>query len=396
MSKSSAYRGPAVFSAGFRPFFLLATFFAVLSVATWLAVWRGAVSVPSLFSALDWHVHEMIFGYGAAVVAGFLFTAVPNWTGRLPTRGAPLALLAGVWVAGRVAVAGGFGAGPWVVLAVDQFFLLLVGAVIAREIVAGRNWRNLKVLIPVSLFWCANVAFHVEALRTGSAYGAHRPGIAILVFLIMLIGGRIIPSFTRNWLAQRRCEPMPRPFDRFDAFAMLAGACALLAWVAGVPGPFAALLFVAVAGLHAARLARWRGGATWRSPLLAMLHLSYAFIPAGFAVAALSAVGAVSDGAVAHLFAVGAVGTMTLAVMVRATLGHTGRPLEAGPVVTGAFAALLAAALARFAAELFPGLHVAFVLCAGGLWCAAFLTVFARLLGPALGPKPAPRRPARA
>lgn len=387
------YTGPVLLSAGFRPFFLLATGFAALGLALWIAVWEGRISLTSVFSPVDWHVHEMIFGYGAAVVAGFLFTAVPNWTGRLPTRGLPLAALSLTWIAGRLALAGGLHLGPVMVLVVDQLFLLLVGAMIAREIVAGRNWRNLKVLIPVALFWVANLIFHIEAMQNGIATTAHRLGIAILVFLIMLIGGRIIPSFTRNWLVKQGSTRRPVPFNRFDAFAILAGVVALVVWCLGIEGLTSAILLGFAGTMQAARLARWQGVMTWRSPLLLMLHIAYAFIPLSLAAAALSALGILSAAATLHLFGAGAIGTMTVAVMIRATLGHTGRALEAGPVAVFAFAALLLAVLLRFGAELAGDGRNALVLAAGVVWVGSFAVLVAKIGWLVMSGNAASRRP---
>lgn len=393
MPRPSEYTGPALLSAGFRPFFLLATLFAAVVIAVWLAVWMGVLTLSSVMSPIDWHVHEMIFGYGAAVVAGFLFTAVPNWTGRLPTCGVPLAVLSGVWFAGRLVSAGVFPVGPIWVLLIDQLFLLAVGAMIAREIIAGKNWRNLKVLIPVTLFWLANLAFHIEAMATGAATTGHRVGLAILVFLIMLIGGRIIPSFTRNWLVKKGRETLPTPFNRFDGFAILTGVAALSFWSAQVTGVTVALLFVTASVLQAVRLGRWLGLHTWRSPLLLMLHLSYVFIPIGFAFAALSAIGIVGDAATLHLFGVGAVGTMTMAVMLRATLGHTGRPLEAGPMATTVFGVIALAAVLRAVAELRFEASGDLLLVAGVLWTAGFTLLAVKLWLPIVSAKRAPKRP---
>ena len=349
MSVREPYRGPALFSGGFRPFFLAATLFGLAAIPVWRSVWRGSAGIGGPFLPLDWHVHEMVFGYGAAVVAGFLFTAVPNWTGRMPARGRPLMLLLALWMAGRGAVAGLGALAPMTVLAIDQSFLLAVVLMMAREIVAGRNWRNLRVLVPVSLFWLANVAFHLEAAAEGSAGHGRRAGLALLVVLILLIGGRIIPSFTRNWLAQRGGARLPVPPGRFDAASVVLGAVALAGWVAAPSHPLTALPAAAAAGLHLVRLARWRGIATLRAPLLAMLHLAYLMVPAGFAAVAAAAAGLAEAASPAHLFGIGAVGGMTVAVMMRATLGHTGRPLVAGPVLSAAFALVLAAALVRVA-----------------------------------------------
>ncbi|SDY86159.1 NnrS family protein [Citreimonas salinaria] len=285
MSQDDTYRGPALFSYGFRPFFLAASLSALVLVPAWWLIWRGEVTLASHFTPVDWHIHEMVFGYGASVVAGFLFTAVPNWTGRRPTRGRPLVVLLAIWLAGRLAAAGLTGLGPVAVAVVDQAFVLAVAVMIAHEIVAGRNWRNLKVLIPVSLLWLANVLFHVEAMTQGSADMSRRLGIALLVFLILLIGGRILPAFTRNWLVKRSATRLPATFDRLDGLCLLSGAAALILWVV-LPGhPATAVPAGLAAFMHLGRVARWCGWATWRSPLLLMLHIAYLTVPAAARVA---------------------------------------------------------------------------------------------------------------
>ncbi|HET9069809.1 MAG TPA: NnrS family protein, partial [Amaricoccus sp.] len=195
MARRTPYSGPALFSYGFRPFFLAATLFALGVVPVWLCVWLGAIALGGPFAPVDWHVHEMLFGYAAAVVAGFLFTAIPNWTGRMPTRGWPLASLAALWIAGRLAVAGLLPLSAAWTMAVDCGFLLAIVAMTGIEIVAGRNWRNLMVMAPVTLLLAANLVFHLEAMRTGTADVGRRLGLAVVIFLITLIGGRIIPSF---------------------------------------------------------------------------------------------------------------------------------------------------------------------------------------------------------
>ncbi|HET9068787.1 MAG TPA: NnrS family protein [Amaricoccus sp.] len=349
MARRPPYSGPALFSYGFRPFFLAATLFALGVVPLWLCVWLGALAIPGPFAPVDWHVHEMLFGYAAAVIAGFLFTAIPNWTGRMPARGWPLAALAALWIAGRLAVAGLLPLpAPWT-MAVDCAFLLAIAAMTGIEIVAGRNWRNLMVIAPVTLLLAANLAFHLEAMRTGSADVGRRLGIAVIVFLITLIGGRIIPSFTRNWLVQRGAPRLPVPFGRYDGLCLAAGALALLAWTL-LPTGWPTALLLALAGLlHLARLARWRGPATSRSPLLLMLHLAYLFVPIGLLATAGASAGLLPAAVGLHLLGIGAIGGMTVAMMVRATRGHTGRSLVAGPWLTAAFALVAAAALARAA-----------------------------------------------
>jgi len=382
----SAFTGPALFSYGFRPFFLAAGVLATLVVPWWMLVWTGHAGVGGPFSPVDWHVHEMIFGYVPAVLAGFLFTAIPNWTGRLPKQGWPLAALLALWVAGRLAVAGAGGLSPVAVAAVDAAFLVVLAAVIAAEIAAGRNWRNLKVLVPVLVLAGANVLFHVEALTQGTAALGQRLGFAVVIFLIMLIGGRIIPSFTRNWLAKRGEGPLPAPFGRFDAASLVAAILALGIWTAAPEGPEASGALAVAGLLHLGRLARWQGLRCARSAILLMLHISYAFIPLGFA--ALAAGWAVAG---LHLLGIGAIGGMTLSVMMRAAMGHTGRALASGSLLASAFAAIALAAVVRSALplETLPG--ASSLVLAASLWTAAFAAFLWRV-GPWLAAPSAARR----
>jgi uncharacterized protein involved in response to NO len=393
MKPHDAYRGPALFSYGFRPFFLSATLFGLLVIPAWWSIWNGQVRNASVLAPVDWHVHEMVFGYAAAVVAGFLFTAVPNWTGRLPTRGWPLVCLLSLWIAGRLAVAGIADLGAVAVLVIDQLFLLAVAAMVAREIVAGANWRNLKVLVPVTLLWVANFGFHLEAMTRGTAATAGRFGIALLIVLIMLIGGRIIPSFTRNWLVQRGEENLPVPFGRFDAICIASGVLSLVAWSLAPLNWLTGLLASFAAVLHFVRLVRWRGLRTWRSMLLLMLHIAYAMIPIGFFAIALTSFGLGTSAAPAHVFGIGAIGGMTVAVMMRATLGHTGRPLAAGRALGLAFSMLIMALGARVVGQSFGLGPLDGIDLAAALWMIAFL-ILALRLGPWVArPKLSAKRP---
>ncbi|NIZ10064.1 NnrS family protein [Pseudooceanicola sp. HF7] len=395
MTPRTNYTGPALFSYGFRPFFLAATLFALLVIPAWWLIWRGAMALSGPFMPVDWHIHEMVFGYGAAVVAGFLFTAVPNWTGRLPTRGWPLVALLAVWLAGRAAVAGLAGLGALPVLLFDQLFLLTVAAMITREILAGKNWRNLKVLVPVTLLWLANVLFHVESMTQGAADMSRRFGIGLLIFLVMLIGGRILPSFTRNWLVQRGAQRLPVAFNGLDAASLLAAALALLAWTFAPFGWPCAVLAALAGALQLVRLSRWCGDQSWPSPLLLMLHLSYAAIPVGFLMIALGAAGLLGVAVGVHVFGIAAIGGMTVAVMMRATMGHTGRPLQAGRALTTAFALVFTAAIFRVAGPgvalgRFDGVDLCVV-----LWTAGF-ALLAWRIGPWLaGPKQYRKRPSK-
>ncbi|MDC0657586.1 NnrS family protein [Leisingera sp. SS27] len=391
MAARTDYTGPVLFSFGFRPFFLGACLFALLAIPAWLLVWRGDLEYSGPLLATDWHIHEMIFGYGAAVVAGFLFTAVPNWTGRMPARGLPLALLSGLWLLGRLAMAGWLKLPALGVMVLDCAFLAAVVAMIAREIITGENWRNLKVLVPVTLLGVANACFHIEAMTEGAADVSRRLGIAVLIFLIMLIGGRIIPSFTRNWLAKRGATKMPVTFSKFDAVTLVFGAAALAAWTAAPWAALSGALLLAAGLLHAVRLTRWRSLATLPDPLLLMLHLAYALVPAGLIAAGGVPFGLLEPAVAAHILGIGAIGSMTLAVMMRATMGHSGRPLAAGAALTIAFMLLLGAAAARVAGstELTAGLDG--ITLSAIMWTAGFALMVLKtgpwLVTRRLGPK---------
>ncbi|MBR1203703.1 MULTISPECIES: NnrS family protein [unclassified Bradyrhizobium] len=373
MQKLRNYRGPALLSYGFRPFFLFAAIYAGAAIPLWLAIFAGHVSLPTAFAPRDWHVHEMLFGYVGAVVAGFLLTAIPNWTGRLPIQGVPLALLFGSWVAGRAATSFSDIIGWRAALTIDAAFLVLLAAAAAREIVVGRKWNNLKVVAIVSLLAGANIAFHIEAHITGLAEYSTRAGVALVVTLVCVIGGRIVPSFTRNWLARRAPGRLPVPFNRFDAIAMVAGVCAMAAWVIFPTGRSTACALAAAGLLHFARLVRWAGDRTFSDRLVLILHVAYAFVPVGFFLCGLSAVDFVAPGAGLHAWTGGAIGSMTIAVMTRASLGHTGQALKASGLVQAVYAAIVIAAVARVCAAIEPSHSVPLLMVSGIAWTSAFL-----------------------
>ncbi|WP_163268913.1 NnrS family protein [Chelativorans alearense] len=375
--------GPAVLSYGFRPFFLLGSLYAGLSILIWVLLYAGALEMGTLFLPVDWHVHEMLFGYLSAIIAGFLLTAVPNWTGRLPVQGGPLLGLVALWLAGRFAVFLSASLGWWLTALVDSAFLAAVALAVAREIVAGQNWRNLKVLVPLAVLLSANVLFHVEAHVQGVSDLSRRLGIAAAIALIMLIGGRIIPSFTRKWLVRENPGRLPAPFGRYDAVSIAVSVLALASWTLAPELVLSAVLLAAAATLQALRLARWAGDRTVRDPLVLVLHLAYAFIPLGLLLLSLAilAPDTVPVGAGMHALGGGAIGAMTLSVMVRATLGHTGRAVEAGGGAVFIFAAVFIAALLRILAAFDP--QMVWIHAAGSAWALAFLG-FAVIYGGAL------------
>jgi uncharacterized protein involved in response to NO len=253
----------------------------------------------------------------------------------------------------------------------------------AREIVAGKNWRNLKVLGPVTVLALTNAAFHWEANVYGSADVSTRLGVATILVLIMLIGGRVIPSFTRNWLARFNPGRLPSPLDWFDAVAVGASAAALAVWVSAPYGAMTGMLLSGAGLLQILRLARWAGERTTRERLVLILHVAYLFVPLGFFMSSMAAFGLMLPSAGLHSWMAGAAGTMTLAIMTRASLGHTGQGLTATAGTQVIYGAVLFAALARILGALFPAWATMLICLAAASWMVAF-TGFAVLYGPLL------------
>lgn len=386
-----ARTGPAILSYGFRPFFLLAGVAALVDMVLWIGALSALWNVGGSAGPIAWHAHEMLFGYGAAALCGFLLTAIPNWTGRLPVSGPRLILLVVLWLAGRLAMLFPTLPGEPLAAAIDAAFLFVLAAVVAREVIAGRNVQNLRVAAIVTVLALLNSAFHVTSLL-GADYGVVlRATVGIFSLLIGLIGGRIIPSFTRNYLARVGETRLPSPIDRIDRFSLGVVLIAVLAWAIAPESWMTSLFAFAAAATQAFRLFRWRPVSALSEPLLAMLHIAFAFVPVGWCAVALSSLGLLSSASAVHVLTVGAIGGMTLAVMFRATRGHTGRPLKASGLGIAAFGCLLLAAVLRPAAEIVPeGYHTILTMSAAA-WIAAF-TLFLiehgpMLLGPSLGPR---------
>lgn len=383
-----AWQGPAIFSYGFRPFFLGGAIWVAFSMVAWIAMLNSTMSFPTAFDPTSWHAHAFLFGYLGAVITGFMMTAVPNWTGRLPIVGWSLAGLFGVWIAGRVVVMFSAYLPPVLVAAIDLGFGVMLALVMTREIVAGKNWRNLMVIGVFLVFVTANGIFHFEAARGDYAAGGIglRLGVAAALMLIALIGGRIVPSFTRNWLVKRDATRLPvPPMQRFDRAALLVLAVSLALWVSIPEGGVTALALILAGVMHALRLWRWCGLATRTEPLVWVLHIAYAFIPLGALAEALTILqpGLIGDVSAQHIWMTGAIGLMTLAVMSRATLGHTGYPLVAGPVTLALYLSLIAATLLRVLAGVLPIYASTFHGLSALAWIIAF-GGFAVIYGPKL------------
>ncbi len=372
-----AWRGPALLAYGFRPFFFGAGLWAMLAMALWIPMLGGYVTLPTAFDPVSWHAHEFLFGYLFAVVAGFLLTAVPNWTGRSPLVGWPLGGLFSLWILGRIAILFSAALQPLLVALADLLFPLVLAAAIGCEIVRGRNWRNLVVLAMLGILILGDAVFHREAAR--GAYAAQgaglRLGLGAGILMVAVIGGRIIPSFTRNWLVKRQGSVLPTPpMQRFDGLALLILALALLLWVAAPDAFVTGMALLVAAALHAWRLVRWAGHRTGAEPLLLVLHAGYAFVPLGAVAVGVAILwpGALSAPTAQHVWMAGALGLMTLAVMTRATLGHTGQTLTADAGTIAIYLLVILSVGARALAGPLPALASPLYELSGLAWIAAF------------------------
>ncbi|WP_246810799.1 NnrS family protein [Ensifer sp. ENS09] len=375
--------GPVLFSYGFRPFFLAAALWAIGAMALWIAAVTLGLDLAGDYGAAHWHAHEMLFGFSSAVLGGFLLTAIPNWTGRLPVSGRPLAALFGLWVIGRVALLSSGIIGLPVAAAVEALFLPVLLLICAREVIVGRKWKDLKVIGGLIILSAANIWFHLSVLGNLDVDAAARLAIGAYTMLIMIVGGRIVPSFTRNWLNKVGRTDFPVPYNRFDTAAILIGVAALGAWTFAPVHIVTAAIAVVACAFHAVRLLRWHGSPTWPEKLLFVLHAAYVFVPLGFLAIAAGAVELLGDYPVMHVLTVGVIAFMMLAVMTRATRGHTGRPLVGSAVTSASYVAIAGAALIRPLAEVLPAHYHHLIALSGVLWIAAF-ALFTLEYGPML------------
>ena len=374
----------AIAAKGFRPFFLLAAAFACCIVPTWLLVVAGLVRQTGYLDATTWHAHEMVLGFSVAVIAGFLLTAVGNWTQRETLVGPWLLVLAGVWALGRVAMlfAGALPRG--VAACIDLVFLPVLLVVLARPLVATGNRRNFVMLAILGVLLAANVVVHLSALgamSAGSARMACLVAIDVVLLVILVISGRTFPMFTRNATGATGIQSVAA----LDVMTIAAMAL-LVVLDAVVPTGRVASSFAGVVGVLAlARAARWGTRLTAKHPLVWILHAGYGWCVAGLLLRALTGfIPAIPSSVATHALTVGAIGSLTLGMMARVALGHTGRPLVVARPVVWAFVAITVAAVVRVVAPLLaPSWYLASLIAAGSLWTLAFalyLTVYAPIL----------------
>lgn len=385
LRKARMAASPPILRGGFRPFFFCGAVWGVVALILWLCALLAGLELPTAFDALSWHRHEMLFGFVGAIVAGFLLTAIPNWTARLPIAGLPLAMLVALWLAARLAVLWSGALGLAVAAVLDVGFYAVMAAVGAREILAAKN-RNMPLVAMVLLFGTADAIDYASVsglLADGEA--GFRAGIALVTVMISVIGGRIIPSFTRNWLVKKGHDRgLPGQPDRFDIGVIAATALALLTWIFVPESALTGAALALTGALQLLRLARWSGWRSVSDPFVLILHLGYLWVPAGLALLGWSILdAAVPRTAAVHALTAGAMATMILAVMTRATLGHTGHELRANWATVMAYLLVTLGAILRVVAPFGPidyrgGLEVA-----GALWAGAFV-VFLVAYGPIL------------
>ena len=338
-----------IFQNSFRPFFIAAGIWATLAVPFWLLSYFGILIATENFNILLWHQHEMLYGFVAAAITGFILTAIPNWTGRLPIKNKPLAILAFLWIVGRVGFLNIAIFGTTVTTLMDLPFLIVLVLVIAREIVSGKNWRNLPVIILISFFTLGNILVHLQIHEIiDSAELGIRLSTFVLSILLALIGGRIVPSFTRNWLAQNKANKFPRPFGNIDKISLISLVVFVFAQVI-IPHHQATSLLALLAGLlHGIRFIRWKVWMTLAEPLIWILHVGYMWLCVALVLIGFSGLtDFVPYTSSYHALTVGAFSTMILAVMTRASLGHTGRTIKATLGTTTIFIFITIAAILR-------------------------------------------------
>jgi uncharacterized protein involved in response to NO len=357
--------------------------FAGVAIPVWVLMITGAENMELYYPPRDWHVHEMVFGFLPCVITGFLLTAIPNWTERPPIRGLPLMLLLTLWLAGRVVIAL-----PWfpsfVVAVVDGAFLVVVAGIVWREILAGKAWDRLPMGILISLYAGANLLFHVLFLNHGATDLAERMALTLIMVLLALIGGKITPSFTEDFLVEEGVTKQPVLFSRFDGMSILLVVVVGILWMINLNSTVTGVAFVAAGVIHLIRLSRWYGWFTWREPLILIFHVGYGWLAMSFLIlgGAMLGVGLNVEEAV-HVLTTGAVGVMTLAVMTRASLGHTGRIKHAGPLTAMIYFLVNLGAMLRVFGPSLPLSGDVMMSLAAGCWSGAYL-LFIAGYGPVL------------
>lgn len=362
------------FSGGFRPFFWGAAFIAMLNLVIWIAYLSGMVEIHSLFSPTYWHLHEMVFGFIGAAVAGFLLTAVPNWTGRPAIRGLNLALLFGLWALGRVVTFYSEYTGVYFAVMVDLPFLFILCLYIFREIISQGNLRNIPIAVMISVLGLANFLMYAELLWDVELiqYG-YRLSIALMSSLIMLIGGRIIPNFTNGWLQKTQNSARATTMNKFDFICIITAVVGLLAWLFSPESIITGGILVVAAVLHGVRLSRWQILTVIKMPILLILQIGYLWLIVGLLLLGGFIVSGIEHTDIAiHALTAGAFTIMIIGVMTRATLGHSGREIIASKRTITVYMALNIAVIARLFAPIWDAANQGLLYISAVAWVVGF------------------------
>ncbi|MDE0723766.1 MAG: NnrS family protein [Alphaproteobacteria bacterium] len=366
-----------LFSIGFRPFFLLAGVQAVFSIVAWGLMYAGVLKLSSVWeNPVLWHGHEMVFGFAMAVIAGFLLTAAANWTGRAPLQSWPLAFLAGLWIAGRLCMAMSI-LTPMQTAIVDSLFIPAVALSLAPMLIGAGKLKNMAFLVILSLFAVLNILMHLSVLGVIelSAETLLFTAVHIIIFLIAVIGGRVLPFFTQNGMTQRgrALEVKVYPYVNELSLVLLLATC-IYGYLSAFNGAVFGVLALLASAVHFARLTQWQGHKTLSVPIVWILHLGYFWLVVGLFLEGLYALlGMGSFQAALHTLTIGAIGTMILGMMTRVCLGHTGRPITSLKSMVLAYVLLQGAVISRLLGEMWlVTFYTESILLSGILWATGF------------------------
>lgn len=371
-SETSIFNHP-LWGRGFRPFFMMGSAYTIISILIWVGFYSGSASLPSIFpDPVTWHAHEMIYGFVMAIVSGFLLTAVANWTGGAPVRQIRLMILCILWAVGRI-VMNIEGLPQWIVFAGELSFIPALAISLSLPLLKSWNTRNFIFLGLLTIIWCCDMVFLLTQGRT-PLYIA----LFIILMMISLIGGRIIPAFTVGALRRKGVEARIHDQPLMDKIALLSiVAVAGFLLITGVNSlPFGCACFISAA-VHLYRMRSYHTLLTFKDPLLWVLHAGYGWLIIGMVLAGLSVFSIGTFPAALHALTVGAIGSMTIGMMCRVSLGHTGRELTSGSLTTLSFYLMQLAAVLRVAGPItFPEHYTLWVISSGVLWSVCFLLYF--------------------
>lgn len=366
---------PPILRLAFRPLFLLGTLFSVIAISWWIHYWSAPFDWMPYGGPIWWHGHEMLFGFGIAIVTGFLLTAVKTWTGIAGLRGKWLGGFVLVWILGRILISFESGISYWIVAIVDVSYLLFATLAMAYPVIKVKQWRNL-IFIPILLAMASlNAISHWSVITNQPILANQSLHTTIMLFalVIAILGGRVIPAFTANGTGNVK-KPIIVPLELLTIISILTMIVFAFIGFTKVNKDYLLVVATIAAIANGIRFSRWGFQYTWSIPILWSLHLSFVFIPLGFLMLALFAAGVVDNiSAALHCFTVGAIGGMILAMISRVTLGHTGRPMKPHKLVAAAFVSLLLAALIRVIAPIWLAeYYLISINIAGGLWVLAY------------------------